>query len=307
MADDLRSWIVVGGTFMFFATIIMIFGSQRLRREQIRGRLAADTLAASDLPEGRTRRIIKRIDDKFVGLKSSEVSTLRFDLVKAGYFSLDAPKIYTVIRAFCIVALPLAGYTFSLVLTNSSVSSRLLNAGCLTAVAYLGPIFYIRRRKRQMSELYRNLFPDLLDLLVVCIDAGLSFDAALVRVEREFKASSPEFATNLALLSSEMRSGRSVTEALDSLSERLGLDEARSFSTLIKQSLELGSDIGDALRTYADEMRDKRRIKAEEKANRLPVKLTFPIAGFIFPVVMIVILTPVVLKITDFFASMQGF
>jgi tight adherence protein C len=155
-------------------------------------------------------------------------------------------------------------------------------------------------------ESYRVLFPDFLDLLVVCIDAGLSFDAALVRVEREFKARSPEFSTNLALLSSEMRSGRSVTEALDSLSERLGLDESRSFSTLIKQSLELGSDIGDALRTYADEMRDKRRIKAEEKANKLPVKLTFPIAGLIFPVVMIVILAPVVLKIIDFFASMQG-
>jgi tight adherence protein C len=306
MNGDLQRWIVVGGTFMFFATIIMIFGSLRLRREQIRGRLAADTLAASDLPESRARRIISRIDDKFVGLKSGEVSTLRFDLVKAGYFSLDAPKIYTVIRAFCILALPLAGYIFSLVLTNSTVSRQLLNAGCLAAAAYLGPILYIKRRERQMLESYRVLFPDFLDLLVVCIDAGLSFDAALVRVEREFKARSPEFSTNLALLSSEMRSGRSVTEALDSLSERLGLDESRSFSTLIKQSLELGSDIGDALRTYADEMRDKRRIKAEEKANKLPVKLTFPIAGLIFPVVMIVILAPVVLKIIDFFASMQG-
>jgi tight adherence protein C len=154
-----------------------------------------------------------------------------------------------------------------------------------------------------MLEIYRIAFPEFLDLLVVCVDAGLSFDAALVRVGREFAVRSPQFATNLALLSSEMRSGRSPTEALDNLSARLGLDEAKSFSTLLKQSLELGSDIGEALRTYADEMRDKRMIRAEANANVLPVKMSFPIAMFIFPVILLVILTPVIIKMIKLFSQ----
>jgi tight adherence protein C len=100
-----------------------------------------------------------------------------------------------------------------------------------------------------MFETYRSAFPDFLDLLIVCVDAELSFEASLVRVGREFAVQSQEFATNLALLASELRSGRSPTEALDNLSDRLGLDEAKAFSTLLKQSIELGSNIGDALRT----------------------------------------------------------
>jgi tight adherence protein C len=146
-------------------------------------------------------------------------------------------------------------------------------------------------------EAYRIAFPDFLDLLLVCVTAGLSLEAALDRVGLEFKAQSPAFATNLALLSSEMRSGRGLTEALDNLSERLGLDEAKSFGMLLKQSIELGSDIGDALRIYADEMRDKRMSRAETAANLLPVKMVIPLGAFIFPVILIVILTPALIKL----------
>jgi tight adherence protein C len=94
-----------------------------------------------------------------------------------------------------------------------------------------------------------------------------------------------------------MRSGRSTAEALENLCDRLGLDEAKAFSTLIKQSLELGSNIGDALRTYADEMRDKRMSRAETKANLLPVKMVFPLAACIFPVMLIVSFTPSLIRI----------
>jgi tight adherence protein C len=155
-------------------------------------------------------------------------------------------------------------------------------------------------------ETYRIIFPDFLDLLVVCIDSGLSFEAALIRIGREFIAQSPEFATNLALLGSEMRSGRGTTEAMDNLSDRLGLDEAKSFAMLLKQSIELGSDIGDGLRSFADDMRDKRMSRAETIANVLPVKLTIPLGLCIFPVMMIVILTPVLIKLMRVFGQIAG-
>lgn len=306
MSSNLQMLIVISGTFVSIATLIMIFGSYLLRRERIRGRLAVDTLAASDLPGGAPLKIINRIDDKLVGLGSEEKTKLRFELLRAGYFSLDAPKIFTLIRALLTIGLPLGWYISSLAVTDGSLPLRLLLTGILAFLGYAGPEAYVKHRQAHMLEAYRVAFPDFLDLLLVCVDAGLSFDAALVRVGAEFTYQSPKFATNLALLNSEIRSGRSTATALDNLSDRLGLDEAKAFSTLLKQSLELGSDIGDALRTYADEMRDKRLVRAETRANVLPVKMVFPLGVFIFPVMLIVTITPAFLRLARVFRTILG-
>jgi tight adherence protein C len=233
-------------------------------------------------------------------------------LLRAGYFSLDAPKIFVVTRALLTIGLTLWGILFggfilsSLGVTHGSLPLRLLPISVLAYLGYAGPELYIKRRQRRMLETYRSAFPDFLDLLIVCVDAGLSFEASLVRVGREFAVQSQEFATNLGILGSEMRSGRSPTEALDNLSDRLGLDEAKAFSTLLKQSIELGSNIGDALRTYSDEMRDKRMMRAETRANLLPVKMVFPLGLFVFPVMMIVILTPVAIALSRVFKQIIG-
>jgi tight adherence protein C len=138
------------------------------------------------------------------------------------------------------------------------------------------------------------------------MDSGLSFEAALVRIGREFSTQSPEFATNLALLGSEMRSGRGTIEALDHLGDRLGLHEARSFTMLLKQSIELGSDISEGLRVFADDMRDKRMARAETIAYALPVKMPIPLGLFIFPVMLIEILTPALVRLVSAFKSLPG-
>jgi tight adherence protein C len=139
-------------------------------------------------------------------------------------------------------------------------------------------------------------FPDFMDLLVVCADAGLSMEAALDRVARELSDAFPSLAANIHMSNLEIRAGRSMTEALEHLAERLGLDEARSFATLIQQSDELGSSIGDALRVYSDDMRHKRLSRAEEKAYSLPAKLSLPMMICIFPTLFIVILLPVIVR-----------
>ena len=135
-------------------------------------------------------------------------------------------------------------------------------------------------------------FPDFMDLLVVCADAGLSMEAALDRVGRELGDSYPSLAANIHMANLEIRAGRTMTEALEHLGDRLGLEEARSFATLIQQSDELGSSIGDALRVYSDDMRHKRLSRAEEKAYSLPAKLAVPMMVCIFPVLFVVILLP---------------
>ena len=157
---------------------------------------------------------------------------------------------------------------------------------------------FLRLRTAAVRLEYIQLFPDFLDLLIVCVDAGLSLNAALDRVTEEFYIRSKPLATNFGAMLQEIRIGRDMVDALDNLSNRMNVDEIRSFCTLIKQSLELGSDVSDALRVYSDEMRTKRILKAEEEANKLPVKMLMPLGLFIFPVIMIAILSPIVVKVS---------
>ncbi|MCI0465486.1 MAG: type II secretion system F family protein [Beijerinckiaceae bacterium] len=314
MANEVQVWIVIIGTFVFASAIVMLAGSYVMRRGLVRSRLAVGAIAVPESPAGTPLKVIDRIDDELIGLNPQERNKLRIELLRAGYFSVDAPKLFVVIRSALAIGLPIGWYLFASLLMGeipqnaglTGLPLRWLLAGVLAYLGYIAPNAYVKRRQTKMTDSYRIAFPDFLDLLLVCVDAGLSLDAALVRVGREFKNQAPEFATNLALLSSEMRSGRSTTEALDNLSDRLGLDESRAFSTLLKQSIELGSNIGDALRIYADEMRDKRMMRAEARANVLPVKMVLPLGAFIFPVILIVILAPVLINLSRIFRQIMG-
>jgi tight adherence protein C len=165
-------------------------------------------------------------------------------------------------------------------------------------LGYVAPSIYLDRRIASRRNEHRAGFPDFMDLLVVCADSGLSMEAALERVGRELGDSYPSLCANLHMANLEIRAGRTMTEALDHLGDRLGLDEARSFATLIQQSAELGSSITDALRVYSDDMRHKRLSRAEEKAYALPAKLTIPMMLCIFPVLFVVILLPVIVRLS---------
>ena len=135
-----------------------------------------------------------------------------------------------------------------------------------------------------------------MDLLVVCAEAGLSMEAALDRVGRELSVSYPSLAANIYMTILELRAGRTLSEALENLGDRLGLKEARSFATLLQQSEELGASLTDALRVYSDDMRHQRLSRAEEKAYSLPAKLSVPLTLCVFPVVVLVIMLPVYVR-----------
>lgn len=307
MTSNVQILIVVSAIFAAVVLVTLVSGSILLRQKKIRGRLAIDPVASSGFGGLAPRRIIERIDDKVVGLDAESRSKLRYEMLRAGYFDINAPKAFLVARVVSILLLPFAGYVLSgLLVASLTPGLRLLLVAALLYVGYAGPQVYLSHLQGKMQQAYRNIFPDFLDLLVVCIDSGLSFEAALGRVGREFETRSPQFAANLALLGSEIRSGRGTIEALDSLSDRLGLDEAKSFAMLLKQSIELGSDIADGLRSFADDMRDKRMARAETRANELPVKLTIPLGIFIFPVILILVLTPVLIQITIAFKKIAG-
>jgi tight adherence protein C len=172
----------------------------------------------------------------------------------------------------------------------------LLVFGAAAAGLFL-PSYWLSNRIKQRRLALQNSFPDVLDMLLVCVEAGASFAAALQRVAQELGRAHPELADELRLVSAGLNAGQSKEDALRQFAERAGTDDISSFATIIVQSEMFGTSISDTLRVQASEMRQRRMLRAEEMANKLPVKITFPLALMIFPVLLIVILTPLFLRI----------
>jgi tight adherence protein C len=136
-----------------------------------------------------------------------------------------------------------------------------------------------------------------MDLMVVCSEAGLSMEAAIERIARELVEGYPSLAENLYMASLEIRAGKSFTEALERLGQRLAIEEAAMLATLLQQSIELGTSLSQSLRVYSDEMRNKRMSRAEEKAYALPAKLVVPLTLFVFPVLIVTLMFPAVIRV----------
>jgi tight adherence protein C len=225
------------------------------------------------------------------------MKVLRQRLVQAGIFDPRAVAMFFLVRT--VLAIGIAGALFVLLPMFGNVGSNVLwfvvIAGGITG--YVGPSMYIDRRISARRLEHRSGFPDFMDLMVVCADAGLPIEAALERIGREFGDSYPSLTANIHMTNLEIRAGRTLPDALEHFAERIGLDEVRSFVTLITQSIDLGSSITDALRVYSDDMRHKRLSRAEEKAYALPAKLALPMMICIFPTLFVVILLPVFVKL----------
>jgi tight adherence protein C len=243
-----------------------------------------------------TQQLIDYTNRYFSPTADGETRKLRRQLIQAGFLDPRAGALYFLGRV--VMAVVFAGVGF--VAAPFIVSDEMFwPAVWLAALGgYLSPKVYIDRRIAGRREEHRAGFPDFMDLLVVCADAGLAIEAALDRVGRELADSYPSLSSNIYMTTLEIRAGRTMSEALEHFADRLGLDEARSFATLLQQSEELGSSLTDALRVYSDDMRHKRMSIAEEKAYSLPAKLSVPLIVCIFPVIIIVILLPVYVRFT---------
>jgi tight adherence protein C len=159
------------------------------------------------------------------------------------------------------------------------------------------PSLWIRAKADRRQRDIINGFPDALDLMLVCVEAGLGLEAAFARVGMEITTSHPRLAEQLGAVVLELRAGRSHEDALRRMADRAGADEIRAFSTLLIQSTKLGSSIAQTLRTYASEMRERRRMRAEEKAHRLPVLLSIPLVTCMLPVMIGVLMLPAAIRV----------
>jgi tight adherence protein C len=228
---------------------------------------------------------------------NKDMKVLRRRLLQAGIYDPRGVGFFFLARTGLAVGLAFGVFLCAPALTSASGSTLWMMVIAAGFAGYVGPSFYLDRRVKARKAEHQSGFPDFMDLLVVCADSGLSMEAALTRVGNELTDSYPSLCANIHMTNLEIRAGRTLTEALEHLADRLGLPEARSFATLIQQSTELGSSITDALRVYSDDMRHKRLSRAEEKAYALPAKLSIPMMVCIFPVIFVVILLPVVVRL----------
>ena len=229
---------------------------------------------------------------------NKDMKVLRRRLVQAGIYDPRAVGFFFLTRTALAVGLALAVFFLAPTFLNATGSKFWLMVGAAGMIGYVAPSFYLDKRIKRLKAEHQSGFPDFMDLLVVCADSGLSMEAALTRVGNELTDSYPSLCANIHMTNLEIRAGRTLTEAIEHLGERLALDEARSFATLIQQSTELGSSITEALRVYSDDMRHKRLSRAEEKAYALPAKLSIPMMVCIFPVLFVVILLPVIVRLS---------
>ncbi|RDV03901.1 type II secretion system F family protein [Undibacter mobilis] len=237
--------------------------------------------------------------NKHYSADEESMRVLRRRLIQAGIYDSRGVALFFAGRTLLAILLAAAAFFLLPLVWPLQGTMKWLAVMVGGVAGYVGPSVYIDKRISARTEEHRSGFPDFLDLLVVCSNAGLSMEAALERVCREMGESYPSLTANIHMTNLEVRAGRNLKDALERFADRLALDEARAFATLINQSIDLGSSITDALRVYSDDMRHKRMARAEEKAYALPAKLSVPMMVCIFPVLFVVILLPVIVRLSS--------
>jgi tight adherence protein C len=241
---------------------------------------------------------VRRLGDRIAIQDPAQLSTLRNKLMLAGYYSREAAAIYLGAKAAAMIA-AIVGIVLLLPMSLGKHGGPLpmLGGAAFALVAIIGPDQFIKSRRTKREREYREGFPDLLDLLVASVEAGLSLDAAVSRVTEELTRRYVNLSEHLKVLTLELRAGRSRKDAWTAFAERLGIDEARSLATMLRQAEEMGTSLGETLAVFSDDMRSKRMLYAEEKAMALPAKMMIPLILFIFPCLIGVLMLPAAYRI----------
>lgn len=232
----------------------------------------------------------------------AELSKRQMTLRQAGYQSKDAVMLFHAAQ----FVLGLIGLAIGVVYINflgggegMGTQKQLIYTVAPGLIGYYLPQYWVTRRVEERKEQITNGFPDCLDMLLVCVEAGQSLDQAITRVAAELRASFPALADEFQVVSYEMKAGKDKVTVLQDMGERCGVQDVQSFVTVLIQSTNFGTSIADALRVYAGEMRDKRVMRAEEAANKLPTKMTLATMMLTVPPLLIILVGPSVHGITQ--------
>jgi tight adherence protein C len=310
---DLSNLLLPAGAVVILLGIgglLFSFMQDKKQRGHVRERLTVHFEEPEDITTGKPvddkrRRREAEIADKaarraaefYASADPENVIRLRQTLMRAGYLDPDAVGKFFIVRFVAMAIGLLLGVAMIFIWHIAPLSQRgIMSLAGLSIGGYFLPAFILKQQVSKRIIEYRNGFPDFMDLMIVCADAGMSLEAAIERVSKEIRTTYPMLAQNLTLVSLELRAGRSINDALKSLADRLGVDEVRAFATLLQQSKELGTSLSGALQVFSEEMRHKRMSAAEEKAHALPAKMSIPVTVCILPVVVMIAIIPIIVR-----------
>lgn len=238
-----------------------------------------------------------------------EYSTARLRMIRAGFRSKSSVRIYS----FLTLAMGIGGLILGLAYTllSGGMAEGMTPMAAVTIlvpglIGYMAPKRYVSSRAEKRKKEIINGFPDGLDLMLVCVEAGQSLDQAILRVAREIATSYPALSEEFQMVSYEMKAGKDRSQVLKDMAERVDVPDVASFVTVLVQSASFGTPISEALRVYAAEMRDKRLMRAEEAANQLPTKMTLMTMAFTVPPLMIILVGPSVYDVMQTLGSGGG-
>ena len=306
------SLLLVGLVFLLFTAVIAALGSFQANKRRIELVERAGGLSSAlsarvplitikdqqDTLSGRLAGLIERVLPVSAATDATDMA-----LVQAGFESPQAPAIFALIRLVCALGVP--GLAFALGPKDSTMM-LIASGGIGIALGLGGPSAVLSRLQRRRQDRVRKSIPDSLDLLLVCVEAGVSLDAAILRVGREMLALHPELSNEFLTMNRRMNAGMRREEALHGLFERTGVEELRALGSNMIQSERWGTSIAKVLRVYSESLRRKRRQAAEKKAAVAATKMIFPLAMFILPALFAIIGGPMAIAIGPVLDTLGG-
>jgi tight adherence protein C len=290
------------GVFLILLTLPILMKKQHDPLDRLKSSPRKDEKKGEQLRQAAANDKLNKYANFLEPQDREEYSAVKLKLVQAGYYSKDAVRFYYFAQ-FTLGMLGLVlGGIFAFIKTQQGdvTSIGLMKMIMIPAiVGYIGPKYWVTRRQTARQEAITNGFPDNLDMMLVCVEAGQSLDQSIIRVARELKSGFPDLSHEFEVVSQEMKAGKDKATVLKDMADRAGVQDIRSFVTVLVQSQQFGTFIANALRVYASEMRDKRVMRAEEAANKLPTKMTLATMMLTVSPLLIILIGPSIYAITQ--------
>ncbi|RKF16350.1 type II secretion system F family protein [Roseovarius spongiae] len=298
--------IAVGtlGVLLVLITVALMMNQRedpldKLKRAQ---RAPKNTQAQQRLRSGSRNDKLDKYANFLEPQDEKQFSEMRRKLMQAGYRDRDAVRYFHFAQFALGIGFLAIGVVYYVLFKSGGETSAtqilmyILGPG---GVGYMLPKYWVTKRQQTRQEEITDGFPDSLDMMLVCIEAGQSLDQSIIRVSNEIRPSFPALADEYLIVSQQIKAGRDKASVLNEMADRCGVQDISSFVTVLVQSQTFGTSIADALRVYASEMRDKRVMRAEEKANKLPTKMTLATMMLTVPPLLIILVGPSVLGIME--------
>jgi tight adherence protein C len=272
------------------------------RREELKARQQEQFQQRKRLMPGRHEGTMRAIISLFKMEELLQAKDLRLKLQQAGWRHPSTPVRFIFARIAAPIVLLVGGYLYmSIAVPDKSTELHAGVALVAAAFGYIAPNLWLKNTIQKRQAALRRAFPDTLDLMVICVEAGMSIEAAFQKVTEEMAESAPELAEEIGITAAELAFLNDRRAAFENLASRTGMRSFKSLSTTLVQAEKYGTPIAVGLRTISQENRDERMMAAEKKAAALPAKLTVPMIMFFLPVLFIVIIVPIVIKVSSTF------